>query len=332
MNLRDRMKEAKPSDQKTSISKDTMERSKLLLEEQSKQIKCLTEQNESLTSALQKSEAERQRLISESSGLKRELQRKSEEIVTLRESDKNVKELEQKLNELHEKQQRLKEQEAAVTASVGNVERRAADVRKAEKLLENRKAKLQEEIESEAMVKARVMSKEKVDAAEKAQKEAEEVAESADAWCVKAWIVVIFALVAVAIRSAPLLTDIYTFFSAIGKGVYILFALCPMAYAGASSWISGKGGIVIGVLAFILVLAIVLGICGAVIVFTGKYLVKHFPPFLMMGVMLVYLQGVIKEQDSGINLAVLWVLAYIGFQVAAFIYQDYIKAREESYY
>lgn len=191
---------------------------------------------------------------------------------------------------------------------------------------------MQEKIDYSAREKAKVMAQDKVDAAEAAKKTAEENAESLDKWCVRAWLITVFALVAVAVRSAPLLGDICTAFDVIGKGVYVLFSLCPMAYGGASVKVSGTWGIVLGVGAFVLVLAIVIVICGALIFFVGKYLIKHFPPFLLMGVILVYCQGVIKDQYPQINLALLWVLAYIGFQVAAFVYQEYIKAREEGYY
>ena len=339
MNLKDRMKQdEKPTVQDPQNSISTIEKSKLL-EEQSNQIRALMTQNGNLKDTLQQSEAERQRITSENSGLRKELQRKSaeivrlnEKIVKLSESDKTLSVAEQKLNDLQRREKDLQRREKSLQILAGNVDKREKDLNEIQNSLDQKKENLDEEIDKAASKKAVALAEQRVKDAKKAQEKAENGEASSDHLCRVAGLITAVALSAVVVRSGPLLKDFSEFFGVIGMILASLFSLCPMAYRGVVGSISGAGGVFLGVVAFIVVLVIILVSICLVVAFSGFNLTKNYGKFLFLGVALVYIQGVIKDQYPDLNLIVLWILAYIGFQVVAYFVQDYINAKNDSYY
>ena len=214
----------------------------------------------------------------------------------------------------------------------GNVDQREKDLNELQISLDQKKENLDDEIDKAAAKKAVDLSEQRVKEAKAAQEKAENGEASSDHMCRVAWLTTAVALSAVVVRSGPLLKDFALFFGVIGMILDALFSLCPMAYRGVVGSISGAGGVFLGVVAFIVVLVIILAVIGAVVAYSGFNLIKNYGKFLFLGVALVYLQGVIKEQYPDLNLILLWILAYIGFQVVAYFVQDYINVKNDSYY
>nr|WP_297936601.1 DUF6040 family protein [uncultured Lachnoclostridium sp.] len=239
---------------------------------------------------------------------------------------------EQKLNELQRQEKDLQSREKSLQILAGNVDQREKDLNEIQHSLDQKKENLDDEIDKAATKKAVTLAEQRVKVAKEAQEKAEGGEKSSDYLCRVAWLTTAVALSAVVVRSGPLLRDFAAFFSTIGIIIYSLFSLCQMAYRGVVGSISGAGGVLLGVLAFIVVLLIILVAICFVVACVGFNLSKNYGKFLFLGVSLVYLQGVIKDQYPNLNLILLWILAYIGFQVVAYFVQDYINVKNDSYY
>lgn len=338
MNLKDRMKQdEKPTVQDPQNSISTIEKSKLL-EEQSNQIRALMTQNGNLKDTLQQSEAERQRITSENLGLRKELQRKSAEIVklnerigTLRESDKILNVAEQKLKELQQKEKELSDRECSLKTSAGIVDNQQKKLASQEQTIREKKNNIDAEIKKEAEKRATVLAADKVAMAEKKEKEAKEEKKNAEKNRNAAWMITAIALSAVIVRSEPLFGDLWISCKVIYKLCGIYFALAPAAYRWIAAAVAGWGGIALGVVGFLVVVAIGLAVSGFILFQIVKFIFFHSRSFLFIGVGLVYLQGVIKDVKPIWNLIVVWIVIYVVYEIAVFFINDYIKIKNDSY-
>ena len=194
-----------------------------------------------------------------------------------------------------------------------------------------KKKNIDAEIKKEAEKKATALAADKVAAAVKKEEKANEGKENAEKNRNTAWVVTAIALSAVIVRSEPLFGDLWISCKTICRLLGLYFAFAPAAYRWITAGIAGWGGIVLGVVGFLVVVAIGLAVSGFILFQIVKFIFSHSRPFLLVGVGLVYLQGFIKDVKPTWNLIVVWMVVYVVYEIVVFFINDYIKIKYDNF-
>lgn len=200
-----------------------------------------------------------------------------------------------------------------------------------EQIIIEKKKNIDAEIKKEAEKKATALAADKVAAAVKKEEKANEGKENAEKNRNAAWMITAIALTAVIVRSEPLFGDLWISCKVVCKLCGIYFAFAPVVYRWIAAAVAGWCGIMLGVIGFLVVVAIGLVVSGFILFQIAKFIFSHLRLFLFIGVGLVYLQGFIKDVKPTWNLIAVWIVVYVVYEIAVFFINDYIKIKNDSF-